>query len=132
MAPSNKQIELSLNIPITPYGDELIFMEGDHILVVEKWRIDFYRQQLSNLLPTSNQSVSYFSQLLSMLDNQLFWSFFSEDEQQVVRSRLIDPFPIRENIVSMDYSDEASILRYRYSSSNHHIYDIPYWQSCSV
>lgn len=82
---------VSRNLPYSPYYDELVLLDGNHTIKVERWRIDFYKDFLEEVLPPIERvSDGCAESIISMLKLPYFWIYFTPQERSRVESEIID------------------------------------------
>lgn len=91
-----KVVFLHAPLPYTPSFEDVIFVEGEHTFIVERWRIDFYRLQLEQIL--SVPSDSYAEKILAFLQRPDIWTFFNDEDRERTESSIIDLFDFRKYI----------------------------------
>jgi len=90
---NNKQIVVSSFLPYTPYPDEVVYVEGGHTIKVERWRIEYYHDIISNMLNTpEGYAESYAELIIQMMNTPVFWEYFSDEERHDIESEIIDKF----------------------------------------
>ena len=63
-----------------PSWDSIVYVEGMRSIKVERWQIDYYTDVLRESLNVSGEYVeSYFDLIRRLLEQPLFWEYFSED-----------------------------------------------------
>lgn len=92
-------IGVSKNLPYTPYQDEVLLVDGNHTIKVERWRIEYYMEEISNIANVpADYAESYSELIIQMMKLPSFWEYFSEDDRHDVESELIDAFDFPQYI----------------------------------
>lgn len=93
-------IRVKMDLPFTPYPDEVIYVDSNHTIKVERWRIEYYKDFISTLLNVpEGYAADYGALIVEMLKRPEFWEYFSDDERHDIESELIDRFDMREYII---------------------------------
>lgn len=91
LAPEKVIVEKS--IPYSPYYDELVLVDGNHTIKVERWRIEFYKDVIDGVLSTMERyGGNYAETIIGMLQLPVFWTYFSQDDRRRIENELIDKF----------------------------------------
>lgn len=104
-------ITIGYNIPYHFSHDDILYWEGEHVLKVEKWRIDFYRDHLLSLLPDDNSERSYFDQLTDLIHQPFIWAYFSDKQRESILKELIDPFRMDDIVITYSLDKEPMLLK---------------------
>lgn len=93
-------IRVKMDLPFTPYPDEVIYVDHNHTIKVERWRIEYYKDFISELLNVpEGYAADYGALIVEMLKRPEFWEYFSDDERHDIESELIDRFDMRDYII---------------------------------
>lgn len=93
-------IRVKMDLPFTPYPDEVIYVDCNHTVKVERWRIEYYKDFISELLDVPDgYAADYGALIVEMLKRPEFWEYFSDDERHDIESELIDRFDMRDYII---------------------------------
>ena len=94
-----------------PSWDSIVYVEGMRSIKVERWQIDYYTDVLSESLNVSGEYVeSYFDLIRRLLEQPLFWEYFSEDERTEMLGNIVDEGEFCQQIVRRDIRDGKPAL----------------------
>lgn len=84
---------VNAKLPYQPYIDEIIYVEGEHTIKIDRWRIEYYsdiiKESLSNPI---EYAEGYFSLIVQLLNEPSLWNGFSEEQQREMKSEIIAHF----------------------------------------
>lgn len=99
-------IRVKMDLPFTPYPDEVIYVDHNHTIKVERWRIEYYKDFISQLLNVpEGYAADYGTLIIEMLEGPEFWEYFSDEERHDIESELIDRFDMRRFIIPRVLAD---------------------------
>lgn len=112
-------IRVKMDLPFTPYPDEVIYVDHNHTIKVERWRIEYYKDFISELLNVPEGYVAdYGGLIIEMLKRPEFWEYFSDDERHDIESELIDKFDMREYIIPRVLAENLRPSLFIYSETH--------------
>ena len=80
-------------LPYQPAIDEILYVEGNHTIKIERWKVEYYKELINNSLRSPEQyAEGYFSLIIDMLNNPSLWTGFTIEQQQAMRTEMIDSF----------------------------------------
>ena len=99
--PKQNQSYLDLyNLPFMPDIDDIIYFDGLESIKVERWRVEFFYDVISERLQQEMEYIdlehtplALFKVMLNIIHTPSFWTFFTEAEQQEIEREMICPFP---------------------------------------
>ena len=80
-------------LPYQPAIDEILYVEGNHTIKIERWKVEYYKELINNSLRGPEQyAEGYFSLIIDMLNNPSIWTGFTTGQQQAMIAEMIDSF----------------------------------------
>jgi hypothetical protein len=93
--------EVTKNIPYTVSYDDIIYADGTHTIVVEKWKVEYYADIIKESLSNPEEyAQDYFSLIMQMLDNPALWDGIQKDTEMHIRKSMVEPFNFADYIHS--------------------------------
>ena len=118
-------IRVKMELPFTPYPDEVIYVDHSHTIKVERWRIEYYKDFICELLNVpEGYAADYGMLIVEMLKRHEFWEYFSDDERHDIESELIDMFDMRDYIIPRVLAENLrpSLLIYNETHGGYHYF----------
>lgn len=89
------------NLPFLPNIDDIIFFDGVNSLKVERWRVEFFQEevfkgleQAMKFIDIEQEPYALFKAMTSIIRTPLFWdSYYTDDERYILEREMINPFP---------------------------------------
>lgn len=106
-----KLILASTKMHYHPTWDSIVYVEGPYSIKVERWQIEYYADVLKeNLNVTNEYAGSYFDLIRRLLDQPIFWEYFSEEERAQMLDRIMDDGEFARCIERRDPHDDKPAL----------------------
>ena len=106
-------VGVSAKMPHHPHIDEILYVEGKHTIIIDRWIIEQYSDIFKEHLCTSiESSEGYYSLIVRSLNESSLWNGLSEIEQQDLKSQIIADFSFREYCYSSRINDAPSLFVY--------------------
>ena len=104
-------VTVNAKMEYRPTWDSIVYVEGHRSIKVERWQIEYYADVIGDSLNASNENVGgYFDFIRSLLDQPIFWVYFSEEERTLMLDKIIDEGEFAEHIEPMHRGDDKSGL----------------------
>lgn len=116
-------VRVKMDLPYTPYPDEIIYVDGKHTIKVERWRVEYYKDFICEILNApEGYAMGYGDMIVEMLKRPEFWIYFSDEERYDIESELVDKFDLRQYIIPQVLADNLrpSIFIYDETHGGYH------------
>jgi len=111
-------VRVKTELPYTPYEDDIIYVDGTHTIKVERWRIEYYKDFISEILNVpEGYAHDYGTLIVEMLKRPEFWEFFSDEERIDIESELVDRFNFRKYLIPQVLADNIRPSLFIYSET---------------
>ena len=102
-------VTVNAKMEYRPTWDSIVYVEGRRSIKVERWQIEYYADVIGDSLNASNENVGgYFDFIRSLLDQPIFWEYFSDEERTQMLDKIIEEGEFARNIAH--WSDDKSGL----------------------
>ena len=92
-------VTVNAKMEYRPTWDSIVYVEGRRSIKVERWQIEYYADVIGDSLNASNENVGgYFDLIRGLLEQPLFWEYFSEEERTLMLDKIIDEGEFARNI----------------------------------
>jgi hypothetical protein len=115
-----------------PNIDDIIYFDGVNSLKVERWRIEFFQEEIFKGLEQAMTGVdierephALFNTMLSIVRTPLFWdSYYTDEERRILEGEMISPFsrecyhedkerPFVPSILIYEHRKDEQTIRFR-------------------
>ena len=105
-------VTVNAKMEYRPTWDSIVYVEGRRSIKVERWQIEYYADVLDDSLNMRGEEHvdSYFDLIRRLLDQPIFWEYFSEEEHTQMLGKIIDEGEFAEHIEPMHRGDDKSGL----------------------
>jgi len=112
-------VRVKMDLPYTPYQDEIIYVDSSHTIKVERWRIEYYKQFINDILNVpADYAAGYGDMIIEMLKRPEFWVFFTDEERYDIESELVDKFDFRQYVIPKVLADNLRSSLFIYSETH--------------
>ena len=109
--PMHEHVIVNAKMQYRPTWDSIVYVENHRSIKVERWQIEYYADMLKESLNVSNEYVnSYFDLIRRLLEQPLFWEYFSEEERVQMLGKIVDEGEFAEHIEPMHRGNDKSGL----------------------
>lgn len=103
-------IGVSLDLPHKPSFDEIFYIEGNHTIKVERWRIEYFIDIISESLSAPESYINGYISLIQQIFNKPeIWGFYSDEEIEMQKREMVNPFNFKNYIQSSHIKDTPKI-----------------------
>lgn len=83
--------DVSGKLPHKPSIDEIVYVEGKHTVIIDRWRIEFYSDLIKESLGDPVAYIEgYFSLIKKLLDDPSVWMGLPQEEQSRLKAGMVD------------------------------------------
>lgn len=118
-------VRVKMDLPYTPYPDEIIYVDGEHTIKVERWRIEYYKDFICEFLNApGDYAEGYGTLIIEMLKYPEFWECFSAEERHDIEAELVDSFNFRKHLIPQVLAENLrpSLFIYNESHGGYHYF----------
>lgn len=106
-------VRVNEKLPFKPSPDDIIYVENGHTIKVERWRIEYYRTLIKEMLNVPDNYVNgYFELIIQILNNPTFWTYTTEEYRNNLKIEIIDKFDFCQYIDSNHIMYDTGIYIY--------------------
>ena len=106
-----KPVTVNAKMRYCPTLDSIVYVEGRRSIKVERWQIEYYADILKESLNVSyDYMAGYFELIRRLLEQPLFWEYFSEEERTQMLDKIIDEGEFADHIHPMHQNVDKSGL----------------------